>query len=89
MEFRIDFSEIDFIALKSSGIKLSEVHSILNNQNSYFEPNDGYNLVIGFSSHKKFIKMAYRVSRNVNFEIEALQIGLPNEEDIGENWCRG
>ena len=25
MEFRIDFSEIDFIALKSSGIKLSEV----------------------------------------------------------------
>ena len=89
MEFRIDFSGIDFIALRALGIKLDEVYNILNSETSYFEPKDDYALVMGFSSHKKFVKMAFRISRNANFEIEALQIGLPNEEDIRENWCRG
>lgn len=31
--------------------------------------------------------MAYRISRSANFDIEALQIELPDEEDIRKNWC--
>jgi hypothetical protein len=87
MDFKIDFSGIDFIALRNAGIKFDEVSSLLANESSYFEPKYNYYLVIGFSSRKKFIKMAYQISRSANFEIEALQIELPDEEDIRKNWC--
>jgi predicted KAP-like P-loop ATPase len=87
VEFRIDFSGIDFIYLSRLDIKFDEVYSILNNEGSYFEPKDDFVLVLGFSSRKKFIKMAFRISGNANFEIEALQIELPDEEDIRESWC--
>ena len=88
MDFKIDFSRIDLISLRNSGIIFTEVESILGNESSYFEPNGDFDFVLGFSSRKKFIQMAFRISRNVNFEIEALQIDLPDEKDIRECWCK-
>jgi hypothetical protein len=89
MDFIIDFSGIDFIALRNAGIKFDEVSSIVSNESSFFEPNRDFEYVLGFSSRKKFKQMAFRISRNVNFEIEALQIDLPDEGDIRECWCNG
>jgi hypothetical protein len=87
MDFNIDFSMIDFIELRNLNITRDEIVSILNNQSSYFEYNDDFIYVLGFSTRRKFLQMAYRISKNANFEIEVLQVDLPYEKDIRQNWC--
>ena len=78
---------IDFIELRNLNITRDEIVSILNNQSSYFEYNDDFIYVLGFSTGRKFLQMAYRISKNANFEIEVLQVDLPYEKDIRQNWC--
>ena len=87
MDFNIDFSMIDFIEMRKCDITREEIVSILNNRSSYFEQNEDFIYVLGFSIRRKFIQMAYRVSKNANFEIEILQVDLPYEKDIKQNWC--
>ncbi len=87
MEFNIDFSLIDLLELKRFNISLNEMNSVLINPSTYYEDNLDFVYVLGYSSKRKFIEMAFRVSKNSNFEIEALQIRLPYEKDIKKSWC--
>ncbi|HEY9044858.1 MAG TPA: hypothetical protein VIN08_03140 [Ohtaekwangia sp.] len=87
MIFNIDFSMIDRMEMRNLNITPDEIVNILNNRSSYFEANEDFIYVLGFSTRRKFIQMAYRVSKNVNFEIEVLQVDLPYEKDIKQNWC--
>lgn len=89
MEYNIDFSQIDLLELRKFNISFGEINSVITNPSSYFENKADFIFVLGFSDKRKFVQMAYRISKNTNFEIEALQIGLPYEKDIKENWCAG
>ena len=74
--------------MRKADIGVDEVRSVFENVNSEYDfsnPNFGY--VIGFSVRRKFIHMAYGISKNINFEIELLQIDLPYEKDIQRCWC--
>ncbi len=87
MEFNIDFSRINLLELRELHISLEEVKSVFGNPNSFAKEFPEFMLMLGFSSKRKFIKIAYRISKNVNFEVEALQKDLPYEEDIKGLWC--
>lgn len=87
MEFDIDFSQIDLLELKRFNIALEEINSVLINSSTYYEDNHDFVYVLGYSSKRKFIEIAFRVSKNISFELEALQIRLPYEKDIKKSWC--
>ena len=87
-DFNIDFSAIDRLQMKKSNILLDEIRSVFANLNSEYDfSNPDFDYIIGFSNRRKFIHMAYFVSKNINFEIELLQIDLPYEKDIQKFWC--
>ncbi len=45
--------------------------------------------VIAYSKDRKIIHVAYRRSKSIKFDIELLQVELPDEEDIKKYWCQG
>jgi hypothetical protein len=87
MEFNIDFSNVSLLAMRDLHISVEEVKSVFANPNSIVKGYPDYNFLLGFSNKRKFVKIAYRISKNSNFEVDALQIDLPYEEDIKEYWC--
>ena len=46
-----------------------------------------FSYAIGYVKQTKFIKAAYNVSKNANFDIELLLAEIPNEEDNKRYWC--
>ncbi len=87
MDFDIDFSQIQWIEVRKLGISIREIHDIFKNPSSVFSTVQGEPIIVGFSSKRKFIVATYQIAKNINFDIEVLQIDLPYEEDIKNYWC--
>lgn len=87
MDFRLDFSKIDLLELRAINISTNEAKSIFLNENSVVKEYKNFTLLLGFSNKRKFIRVAFQISKNSNFDIEVLQIDLPYEEDVKEYWC--
>ncbi|MCZ8069791.1 MAG: hypothetical protein ACK514_02215 [Bacteroidota bacterium] len=87
MDFNIDFSKIDRLEMRDLNISDQEVKSVFDNENSFVKEFPNFTLLLGFSAKRKFFKIAYQVSKNLNFDVEALQIDLPYEEDVKQYWC--
>ena len=87
MDFRLDFSKIDLLELRTINISMNEVKSIFLNENSVVKEYTNFTFLLGFSNKRKFIRVAFQISKNSNFDIEVLQIDLPYEEDVKEYWC--
>jgi hypothetical protein len=87
MEFNIDFSQIDRLVLRELNISRDEIYSVFSNQNSFHNEYPDFIFLLGFRSKRKFIKIAYQISKKANFEVEVLEIDLPYEEDIAKLWC--
>jgi hypothetical protein len=87
MDFRLDFAKIDLLELRTINISTNEVKSIFLNENSIVKEYTNFTFLLGFSSERKFIRVAFQISKNSNFDIEVLQIDLPYEEDVKEYWC--
>jgi hypothetical protein len=87
MDFDIDFSQILWIEIRKLGISMDEVLSIFKNPRSMVASHGSEYFVVGFSNKRKFIVATYQIAKNVNFDIEVVQIELPYEEDIEKCWC--
>ena len=88
MDFRIDFSEIDLVGFRQWHISVREIESVVVDPNSFHGTLSSASFILGFSDKRKFIKVAYRVAKSSNFDIEILQVELPNENDIQDYWCK-
>ncbi len=88
MDFNIDFSNLQATEMKRLNISFEDIRSVFSNSTSFHEPFEDFYYLIGFSSQRKFIQVAYRISKNINFEVEVLEIDLPYEKDIKEHWCK-
>lgn len=96
-EFRLDLRSIDLLEEKQNGILQQDIKMILGIENTEFHrfpPIEFPNLpkeaeyAIGYINRVKFLHIAYRISKSVNFDIEILQVGIPDEEEITKYWCR-
>jgi hypothetical protein len=87
MDFDIDFSEIQWIEVRKLGISMDEVYSVFKNPSSSFVFLPGLDFIVGFTSKRKIIVVTYQIAKNVNFDIEVIEIELPYEEDIKRFWC--
>ena len=88
-DYIFDFSLLDRMELRSQNIAFEEISSVFNSKTSKIHPQIDFEYLIGYSGHKKFLHIAYRVHENPKFDIEILQAELPNEEDVKEYWCKG
>jgi Lhr-like helicase len=88
MNFTFDFSSADWITLRSLGITMKEVVSVFGNPSSVIDSINDIDYLIGFSDKRKFLIVAYRLSKNPNFDLEVLQVDLPYEKDIKKIWCQ-
>lgn len=86
-KFKIDFRKIDLLGLKSLGILTQDIDSLFITENSEFHEFKNFSYIIGYVNQRMFIKAAYNVSINPNFDIEIIQAAIPNEEDIKRYWC--
>lgn len=86
-QFSIDFRNLDLVELKSLGILSQDIIDVFLTENSEIFDFIDFKYVIGYVNQTKFIHVAYTLSKNVNFDIELLQVGLANEEDIRKYWC--
>jgi hypothetical protein len=87
LDFNIDFSNIPWIDVRKLGISIVEIYDIFKNPRSTFSIVQGENIIVGFSTKRKFIVATYEIAKNINFDVEVLQIDLPYEEDIEKYWC--
>ena len=87
MEFNIDFSNISWVEANKIGVSIDEVFSVFNNPSSGIGSMDSLEYIVGFSHKRKFIVVAYQIAKNPNFDVEAIQIDLPYEEDVRHVWC--
>jgi hypothetical protein len=87
MDFDIDFSQILWVEIRKLGISIDEVLSIFKNPSSTVASHGSEYFVVGFSNKRKFIVVTYQIAKNVNFDVEVVQIELPYEEDIEKLWC--
>jgi hypothetical protein len=87
--YNIDYSLIDRLELKKINVTFEEIQSVFFSPNSHLKPYTGFDYLIGYSNRRKFIHVAYKVSPDPNYELQALQIDLPYEEDIKDHWCKG
>lgn len=85
--FKIDFGNLNLLELKALGILPQDIQNLLTTDNTAFHNADGFSYAIGYMQGM-FIHFAYSISKNVNFDIELLQAGIPNEEDIKRYWCQ-
>jgi hypothetical protein len=67
MEFKIDFSEIDLVALRQLNISSKEIDSVVNNPNSFHGDLGQDTFLLGFSDKRKFIRAVYRIAKKANF----------------------
>ena len=91
-KFHLDFSKIDLVALKKLGITRGGIENVFafENDNSNHFGYANFIYVIAFTSDRNIIHIAYRISKSVTFDIELLQVDLPEDEnDIKKYWCRG
>jgi hypothetical protein len=87
-EFSIDFSGINWIEMRKIGISPDEVVSVFGKPSTEFFFHREMECLVGFTSKRKFILVAFRVAKSINFDIEIFDIDLPYEEDIESIWCR-
>lgn len=85
-KFRIDFRKINLLELKVFGILTQHVDDLFVTENSEIHRFGNFSYIIRYVQQTRFIYAAYNVSKNVNFDIELLQAGVPNEEDIKRYW---
>gem|GEM_PF-6587560 len=45
-------------------------------------------MFFGYGSRRKFVQIAYQISKNSNFDIEVLQIALHYDKDTNEHWYK-
>lgn len=86
--FNIDFRYVNLLALKNRGILVKEIRKTFETENSTYHRFPDFLYVIGYIDNVKFLHIAYRISKSINFDIEVLQVGIPNEEDIKKYWCK-
>lgn len=86
-DFVFDYSDFDFLEMKQLNIAMVEIQSVFQNPSSYFDKMDEFQYLIGFSVQRKFIQIAFEVSKNCNFDLKLLQVNLPHEKDIKINLC--
>ena len=67
---------------------MEEVFSVFQNPTTEVFLFKNKECLIGFTSKRKFILVAYQVAKSPNFDIEVHEIDLPYEEDIESIWCR-
>ena len=87
-DFLFDLSLLDGLELKRLNITLQEIKDVFNAATSKAHPQIGFVYLIGFTSKRKFIHIAYRVAKNIKFDLELLQVDLPYEEDVKNYWCK-
>ncbi len=88
-KLKIDFRNLSLLELKAAGILPRDLDDLFIIENSEIHSFGDFLYAIGYIKQTRFIYAAYNVSKNVNFDIELLQAGIPNEEDIKRYWCRG
>lgn len=86
---KIDFRSLDLLSLKAIGILPQDLGDLFIAENSRFHRFKESLYVIGYINQIKFIYTVFKVSESVNFDVELLRSGIPNEEDIKRYWCRG
>lgn len=86
-KFNIDFRRINLIELKNAGILTQEIDELFTTGNSEILEFRTFSYAIGYVRQTKFVHVAYDVSKSDKFDIEILQAGIPNEEDIKRYWC--
>lgn len=86
-EFNIDFRNVNLLELKRVGILSQEIKQLFLTENSNFSVINGVQYVIGYVNQTKFIHVGYTLSKNVNFDIELIDVGIPNEKHIRKYWC--
>lgn len=72
MNFTFDFFSVDWIALKNQGITMKEMMTVFVNPSSVIDNVNDIDYLIGFSDKRKFLIVAYRLSKNPNFDLEVL-----------------
>ncbi|MEQ9302199.1 MAG: hypothetical protein RIF33_26700 [Cyclobacteriaceae bacterium] len=89
-EFLLDFVGIDRLKMKDLGIAPSQVANVLLLGNTCVHEfkNPEHMYAIGYFDGIKFLHIAYRISKKIKFDLEILQVGIPNEEDIKRYWCK-
>ena len=85
--FKIDFRKINLLELKNIGILTQDIDALFVTENLEIHEFKKFSYAIGYVKQTKFIKAAYNVSKNANFDIELLLAEIPNEEDIKRYWC--
>ena len=90
MDLKIDYRNVNWVYLRSKGITQKDLSQFF--QAEWLEIENlrdkGFSYAIAYVNEQKMIHIAYRISKNVNFDIEVLQIGIPNGEDIKRYWCK-
>jgi len=87
MNLNRDFSNIHWFEIRKMGITMEEVIDVIQSSKSSVGFIVNSEFLVGFTSKRKFIVVAYCISKNVNFDIEILDIDLPHEEDIAKIRC--
>lgn len=88
MNFRLDFSRLDRLELKALGILPQDLSTLFITENTEFHERSEFSYAIGYINQTRFIHAAYLVSKSDNFDLELLQVGVPDEEDIKAYWCK-
>ncbi len=86
--FNIDFRSVNLLELRNRGILVKEIRKIFETENSKYHRFTDFLYVIGYLDKVKFLHIAYVISKSITFDIEVLQVGIPNEEDIKKYWCK-
>jgi hypothetical protein len=75
-EILFDYSNVNWIDLRKSGIVMEELSSVFRNRSSKVDIFNSIEYLIGFTSKRKFIVVAFQVAKNPNFDIEILRGGF-------------
>ncbi|MBC8110771.1 MAG: hypothetical protein H7Y04_06905 [Verrucomicrobia bacterium] len=89
LSFRLNFTDIDLAGLNAEeDITPQEVRSIFENPKSRYLFTKDIFFIIGYSHHKRIIQVAFRVAESIYFDLDILQIEIPDEEEIEQFYCQ-
>jgi len=90
-KLKIDDYSIDKVELRKIKTTIKEVDEMLSKENTCIynrEYPQKHAYAIGYLDGRKFIPLAYEIPKNHIFDIKALQIGIPDGEEIKRYWCK-
>ncbi|GEM_PF-3025032 len=91
-KFQIDYRKIDLIAQKRlNGIVMADIIELFSSDRSILVGSSDMKEVlnIGYVNGRKFIYAIFIFSKNHTFDVELLDVGIPNEKQIRAYWCKG